>query len=80
MVNQVELDSICKSLNKKLTSDFIKDMYSKDSKDKRAAYVRKVAEPLFEAQLAERDKITEPTEYQMRQAIINNSEVPVYVH
>lgn len=77
VVNETEAKSVVDVLNKKLDDKTLKDMYS--SKD-RAEYARNLIEPLFESQVAKREKIEAPTEEDIRTELLSDLDEIVFIH
>lgn len=77
IVTEGEAKEIADSLNKKLSDKTLKDMYS--SKD-RKEFAKNLMEPLFESQVAKREKITPPSEEEIRSELVSDLEEIVFIH
>lgn len=77
IVTEGEAKEIADSLNKKLSDKTLKDMYS--SKD-RKEFAKNLMEPLFESQVAKREKITPPSEEEIRSELVSDLDEIVFIH
>ena len=77
LINIEEGEQITEKLQKELSGDRLKDMFaSEDPK----AYARDLMEPMFEETLTTREKITAPTEQEMRSEMKTSMEDVVFLH
>ena len=77
IVTEGEAKEIADSLNKKLSDKTLKDMYS--SKD-RKEFAKNLMEPLFESQVAKREKITPPSEEEIRSELVSDLDEIVFIY
>ena len=77
IVNEAEASNIVEELNSKLTEDAFKDMYQSDDRE---AFAEQFLTPLFEQEIAKREKMEEPTEEELRAALLEQLEGVVFIH
>lgn len=77
LINEDEADTIIECLQEKLTGEVLKDMFASENQNE---FARKLMEPLFETQVAKREKIKAPTEAEMRQELKESLNGVVFIH
>lgn len=77
LINEKEGDAIAKKLKSLLVGDVLKDMHASDNREE---FARNLLEPLFLEQASKRDKITMPTEEEMREEMKTALTGVVFVH
>lgn len=77
MTTQEEGDAIVSKMQKELSSSKLKDMYASDDREK---FASELMTPMFEEQLANREKISTPTEDEIRYAMIDDMQGIIFIH
>ena len=77
MISQEEGDTIVSQLQEELSSSKLKDMYASENRE---SFAVELMRPMFEEQLANREKISMPTEDDVRYAMLDNMQGIVFVH
>lgn len=77
MVNEEEAQNIADAFSGMLNEDMYKDMYQSEERE---SFIKEKMEPLFEKEVAKREKITMPSEEEMREALKEELRGVVYVH
>ena len=77
MTTQEEGDAIVSKMQKELSSSKLKDMYASDDREK---FASELMIPMFEEQLANREKISTPTEDEIRYAMIDDMQGIIFIH
>ncbi len=77
LINETEATNIVEELNSKLTEDAFKDMYQSDDRE---AFAEQFLSPLFEQEIAKREKMEEPTEEELRAALLEQLDGVVFIH
>jgi hypothetical protein len=84
LVNEEEATRIAEELNKILNDKVFEEMYqcknSKKGVDNRKQYASDLLEPIFENEVAKREIIEQPTEEEMRAALIDQLEGCIFIH
>ena len=84
LVNEEEATRIAEELNKILNDKMFEEMYqcknSKNGIDNRKQYASDLLEPIFENEVAKREIIEQPTEEEMRAALIDQLEGCIFIH
>lgn len=77
MISQEEGDAIVSQLQEALSSSKLQDMYASENRESFAVELMK---PMFEEQLANREKISTPTEDEVRYAMLDDMQGIVFIH
>ena len=77
LITEEEAESIAETLSNSLTDDVLKDMYSAENKE---AYADAFERPIFEAQLASRPDVSDPSEAEIRTAALEAMQGIVFLH
>ncbi len=77
MITQEEGDAIVIQLQEALSSSKLKDMYASEDRE---SFVVELMTPMFEEQLANRDKISMPSEDEVRYAMLDEMQGIIFVH
>lgn len=77
LITEEEAESIAETLSNSLTDDVLKDMYSAENKE---AYADALERPIFEAQLASRPDVSDPSEAEIRTAALEAMQGIVFLH
>ena len=77
MTTQEEGDAIVSKMQKELSSSKLKDMYASDDREK---FASELMTPIFEEQLANSEKISTPTEDEIRYAMIDDMQGIIFIH
>ena len=77
LINEAEGTAITQQLQRALTGDTLKEMYSSED---RTAFALNLMEPLFEETVRARAKITLPTEDEVRTEMKTSLQEIVYIH
>lgn len=77
MVSEEEASAIVDALNGEIGKKTYEEMYKSK---KPVEYIRGIMEPLFEEEVAKREKISAPSEEEMREALLGTMDGLVFVH
>lgn len=77
LIDEKEGGVIANKLKSLLVGDTLKDMYAADNREE---FARNLMDPLFLEQASKRDKITMPTEEEMREEMITTLKGIIFVH
>jgi hypothetical protein len=77
LITKEEGDAIAKKLKSLLVGDILKDMHASENREE---FARNLLDPLFLEQASKRDKITMPTEEEMREEMKATLTGVVFVH
>lgn len=77
IVSENEAKKIIDEFSNKLSDDMFKDMYQSNDREK---YAIDILTPLFEQEVAKREKIPAPTEEELRSAMLEELEGVVFIH
>jgi uncharacterized membrane protein len=77
LVSQNEAELITENLSKQLSTKTLKNMYESEDREK---FANDLITKTFENQISKREKVTLPTQEQMRNQMINSMDGLVYIH
>lgn len=77
IVNESEAENIVEMFNSQLNEDMFKDMYQSENREE---FAEQLFTPMFEQEVAKREKMEEPTEEELRSALLEQLEGVVFVH
>ena len=77
IVNESEAENIVELFNSQLNEDMFKDMYQSENREE---FAEQLFTPMFEQEVAKREKMEEPTEEELRSALLEQLEGVVFVH
>ena len=77
IINETEAENIVTAFSDKLDEDMFKDMYQSED---RSQFAKDTLTPLFEEEVNKREPIQEPSEEEMREALLAQLDGVIFIH